>query len=125
MKDRQFMTMLGLVVAAGLVMGLIAFRVSGGGPSGVAAAAAAVKPIGGDPNAPHPSSADTAVDSDSGASSLPPSPAVGSENGEPSPTADLPEMQGPGSGDPPSAKVDPSAPPSDVSVPPPGDGSPQ
>lgn len=78
MKDRQFMAMVGLVVAAGLVMGLIAFRMTGGSP---AVETAAAKAIGGDPNAPRPSAADAEVD----AQLETPAPAsdTGSQNGEP------------------------------------------
>ena len=56
MKDRQFMVVLALVVAAGLVMGLVAFRMTGGSPAQVVAAGgtAAVANDG----APHPSAAD-------------------------------------------------------------------
>ena len=47
------MTMLGLVVAAGLVMGLIAFRMTGGSAR-VATAAVGAKAIGGDPRCAAP-----------------------------------------------------------------------
>lgn len=120
MKDRQFMMMLGLVVAAGLVMGLIAFRVSGGSAA-TATAASANKQIGGDPNAPHPSAADEIVPPQP--DSTPQAGDSSSANGEPIATdKDVPELQGPTSGDPPGTAADPAAanaPPSPLPVDPP------
>lgn len=110
MKDRQFMVVLGLVVAAGLVMGLIAFRMTGGTAVSVAAGNAAVSNDG----APHPSPADEMAGQS--ADIAPASPEAGNvQNAEPAPpTTEPPEMQGPGSGDPPgtaaAAPSQPSAP---------------
>lgn len=108
MKDRQFMAVLGLVVAAGLVMGLIAFRMTGGQAS--VAAAVGVRPMGGDPNAPRPSAADEVPDQY--ASAAPPSADMQAPNGEPpATTTDSPELGGPASNDPPGSAVDLSPPP--------------
>lgn len=125
------MTLLGLVVAAGLVMGLLAFRVTSGsaGAAGAAGMAngstAATKMIGGDPDAPHPSAADSAV-------ALPPdaTPLASdseSQNGEPGAGTDTPQMQGPGSGDPPMPVSQPDTASSEPSAPsaPSGDSTPQ
>lgn len=99
------MIMLGLVVTAGLLIGLIASRATTG--SAAAIAAAKVAPIGGDPNAPHPSSADEVVQPQ--ADSVPPTPNAESTNGEPvASTGDLPEMQGPANGDSPGTTAAPS-----------------
>jgi hypothetical protein len=110
MKDRQFMVVLGLVVAAGLVMGLIAFRMSGQPAAPVAAAANGAAPADGQP---HPSAADSEVAStDQPADSVPQSTESEATSGEPSaPTKEPPEMQGPANGDPPgTAAVAPSPP---------------
>ena len=121
MKDRQFMTILGLVVAAGLVMGLIAFRMTAGTAAVATAAQSNVAAV--NPNAPRPSAADEVVDP---AVVTPPlaSDAQG-QNGEPSlPAKDPPEMQGPGTGDAPGTAADqPQQPgaPADT----PGDATPQ
>ena len=109
MKDRQFMAMLALVVAAGLVMGLIAFRMSAGGAAAAAAgnAAAATPAVSGSSASdesvePQPDSTPRASDADS-------------QNGEPAtPTKDAPELQGPADGDPPGTVTPPSAPPADA-----------
>jgi len=123
------MTMLGLVVAAGLVMGLIAFRMTGGA-AGVATASVGAKAIGGDPNAPRPSAADAVVDPQPETPPL--APDTESQNGEPTPPAkDAPEMQGPGTGDLPGTAAEPappSAPPAEPSsdtAPPSSDAPPQ
>ncbi|MBN8814505.1 MAG: hypothetical protein J0J06_03540 [Sphingomonas sp.] len=125
MNDRQFMIMLGLVVTAGLLIGLLAFRATDGA-AGVTTASAGTKLIGGDPNAPHPSAADVAVDAQPDAA--PQISNAGSTNGEPTPSNEpMPEMQGPASSDPPGTAADPStanAPPSPLPVTPPaGDPS--
>jgi hypothetical protein len=107
MKDRQFMTVLALVVAAGLVMGLIAFRMTGGSPA-VETAAAGNSALA-NPNAPHPSAADAVVDPPVDAAPL--ASETGSQNGEPTPPAkDAPEMGGPGTGDAPGTAYDPQQP---------------
>lgn len=115
------MTMLGLVVAAGLVMGLITFRMTGG--SAPVATAAVGNSAVGNADAPRPSAADSVVDVQPEAP--PQTTEADSQNGEPSTAKDLPEIQGPGSGDPPGTAVDPSAPPADVAAPPPADVPPQ
>lgn len=106
------MGLLALVVAAGLVMGSVAFRTTAGG--GAAAAATAGKAVVGDPNAPHPSAADEVVDPQP--ESAPMAGDAPSANGEPGvPTKESPEMQGPTDGDPPGTVTPPSAPPEDAS----------
>ena len=127
MKDRQFMAMLSLVVAAGLVMGLIAFRMTGGSApvAGETTGNSAVA----NPNAPRPSAADAEVDAPP-VDATPLAAGTDSQNGEPAPESkDAPEMQGPGSGDPPGTAYDPQQPPppdtaSDV-TPPSTDAPPQ
>ena len=123
MKDRQFMIVLGLVVAAGLVMGLIAFRMTAGGAP-AATAAARVKAIGGDPNAPRPSAADGVVDVQP---ENPPQTAdAQSQNGEPSPPAkDPPDIAGPSTGDPPQVAAAPDQSDAPAAAAPPSDSSPQ
>lgn len=106
MKDRQFTVVLSLVVAAGLVMGLVAFRMTGGSPTPAAAVTA-------NASAPRPSAADEQV-ADQPADAVPPSTdMVGSQSGEPAPTKDdPPELKGPANGDPPgTAATEPSQPP--------------
>lgn len=119
MKDRQFMIVLALVVAAGLVMGLVAFRMTGGATTTTATAATAPAATS---NAPAPSPADSEADSeDQPADTIPQSDETGSQNGEPvAPTKEPPAMQGAGNGDPPGTAATPGAPaavsttPSDV-----------
>lgn len=94
------MVMLGLVVAAGLVMGLVAFRMTGGNPAQVAAAGgtAAVANDG----APHPSAADEI--SAQPADSLEPTAQSTSHDSEPGiPAKEPPELQTPSSTTPPDA----------------------
>ncbi|QDZ07272.1 hypothetical protein FPZ24_07095 [Sphingomonas panacisoli] len=104
-NDRQFMVILGLVIATGLVMGLIAFRMTAGGSA--AAATAAVKPIGGDPNAPKPSAADeaSAQDGSSGSTESQASDQVVSKDGEATDVA-TPEPAAPPPPPPPVATVE-------------------
>lgn len=107
MKDRQFTVILALVVAAGLVMGLVAFRMTGAGPASATTAAAA------NAGAARPSVADEQI-ADQPADAVPPSTeTAGSQSGEPAPTTDdPPELQGPTNGDPPgTAASEPSQPP--------------
>lgn len=101
------MVILGLVVAAGLVMGLIAFRMSIGQPAlGSATPVASLGPS----NAPRPSAADQEA-TDQPPNDLPQSTEI-PQNAEPTPPkAEPPEMQGPTSGDPPgTAAAEPSQP---------------
>ncbi|THD35108.1 MAG: hypothetical protein E7773_11655 [Sphingomonas sp.] len=112
MKDRQFTVILALVVAAGLVMGLIAFRMTAGAPVGVAGNAAVAND-----GAPHPSPADELTTQSTDSPTLSPTP-DNTQNAEPAvPTGEPPEMRGPGSGDPPgtaASAAPPAAPSSDA-----------
>ncbi|HEX4693399.1 hypothetical protein [Sphingomonas sp.] len=106
MKDRQFTIVLALVVAAGLVMGLVAFRMTGGATNADAAAPAATS----NAHAPSPADSETASEGQP-ADTVPQSEETGSQNGEPvAPTKEPPAMQGPGNGDPPGTAATPSAP---------------
>ena len=105
MKDRQFLVLLALVVAAGLVMGLIAFRVSGGSatasagaPAANATAAKSTRPAASE-EADLPPQSEAPIDT------------AEDDSGEPrSPKGDVPEMKPPSSGDAPgTAAVEPGA----------------
>lgn len=114
MKDRQFTIMLVLVIAAGLVMGLIAFRISGGASADtpVVAGNTAVSNDG----QPHPSAADTEGAADGQpADTIARSDDASSLNGEPPvPAKEPPPMQGSVNGDPPGTAATPSPPAGDT-----------
>lgn len=112
MKDRQFMTLLALVVAAGLVMGLIAFRMTPRGSAAVATTATG-NATAGTPGASSSSTAGESVDPQP--ESTQPASDADSQNGEPAPqTKDAPEMQGPTDGDRPGTVTPPASPPADA-----------
>ena len=106
MKDRQFMVLLGLVVAAGLVMGLIAFRVTGPAPAVQSASAGGA--TGKNPAVPEPYTVD--VPTETQPDTQPLASDAQSQNGEPVATdKDAPPMQGPTNNDPPQAAAAPTA----------------
>ena len=106
MKDRQFMVILVLVVVAGLVMGLVAFRVTGSAPAAQTASAGST--AGKNPAVPEPYTVEVPTETQSDAPLL--ASGVPSQNGEPVATdKDAPEMQGPANGDPPQVAAAPPA----------------
>ena len=98
MKDRQFMVILGLVVAAGLVMGLIASRMTGRAPA--VETASTDNATSAKRSVPEPYTVEVPTETQPDALSQ--SSGAQSQNGEPTTTdQDAPPMQGPTNGDPP------------------------